>query len=139
MDALIAEYRATGTLAGLPQGHWIGGQWCPAVAGRRLDSSDPGTGRCWQQFAAGDADDVALAVQSSDRALQGGWRQVPPAERGRILQRAAQGVLAQADRLAVASRLPWCWPMRISTLQWPTWRAASSTTPGRPAPQVRAR
>ena len=83
MDALIAEYRATGTLAGLPQGHWIDGRFCAAVSGRRMDSADPGTGRTWLQFAAGDADDVALAVESSARAQRGPWRATLPAERGR--------------------------------------------------------
>ena len=105
MDALIAEYRATGTLAGLPQGHWIDGRFCAAVSGRRMDSADPGTGRTWLQFAAGDADDVALAVESSERAQRGPWRATLPAERGRILQRAAQGVLAQLERLAVIETL----------------------------------
>jgi acyl-CoA reductase-like NAD-dependent aldehyde dehydrogenase len=92
MDALIAEYRATGTLAGLPQGHWIDGRFCPSVSARRMDSADPGTGHTWLQFAAGDSDDVEKAVVSSDHALRSVWRQVPPAERGRILQRAAQGL-----------------------------------------------
>ena len=105
MDALIAEYRATGTLAGLPQGHWIDGRLQASRSGRRMDSADPGIGRTWLQFAAGDADDVALAVASSDQALRGAWRRVAPAERGRILQRAAQAVLAQADRLAVVETL----------------------------------
>lgn len=101
MDALIAEYRATGTLSGLPQGHWIDGQVFDAASGRRMDSADPGTGRTWLQFAAGDADDVARAVASSGHALRTAWRAVLPAERGRILQRAAQGVLAHLERLAV--------------------------------------
>jgi aldehyde dehydrogenase (NAD+) len=105
MDALIAEYRATGTLAGLPQGHWIDGRFCPSVSARRMDSADPGTGHTWLQFAAGDTDDVEKAVVSSDQALRSVWRQVPPAERGRILQRAAQGVLAQAERLAVVETI----------------------------------
>jgi len=105
MDALIAEYRATGTLAGLPQGHFICGRFQPSVSGRKMDSADPGLARTWVQFAAGVADDVALAVESSDHALRTVWRQVPPAERGRILQRAAQAVLAQAERLALVETL----------------------------------
>jgi acyl-CoA reductase-like NAD-dependent aldehyde dehydrogenase len=104
-ETLVAEYRATGTLAGLPEGHFIQGQYRGGHAGRTMDSTDPGTARSFARFAAGDADDVDSAVRGADRAYREVWRKVVPVERGRILQRAAQAVLAQADRLAVVETI----------------------------------
>ena len=100
-ERLSAEYFATGTLAGLPQGHFIDGAFVAPVSGRTMESFDPGTGRAFTRFAAGEADDIDRAVRAADRAQRGDWRRCAPAERGRILQRTAQAILAQAERLAV--------------------------------------
>ena len=104
-DTLTAEYWATGTLAGLPQGHFIQGKYRGGHAGRTMDTIDPGTARPFGHFAAGDADDVDSAVRGADTAGREVWRKFAPLERGRILQRSAQVVLAQLDRLAVVETL----------------------------------
>jgi acyl-CoA reductase-like NAD-dependent aldehyde dehydrogenase len=104
-EQLIGEYFATGTLSGLPSGHFIDGKSCPSATGRTMETFDPGTAKVFAQFAAGDAEDVEAAVASSDRAFRDCWRKVAPAERGRILQRAAEGIRANAERLAVVETL----------------------------------
>ncbi len=102
---LTAEALATGTLAGLPDRLVIDGTTVPAVSGRTLDVFDPGTGRVFTQVAAGDATDIDRAVDAARRALKGPWGRLAPAERGRILSRAAALIRAEAERLAVVETL----------------------------------
>ena len=104
-ETLWGQYRASGTLSGLPDGHFIHGAFCPSVGGQRMDSVDPGSGKVFTRFAAGEADDVERAVASSDRAMRSSWRDTTPADRGRILLRAAHAILAQAERLAVVETI----------------------------------
>jgi acyl-CoA reductase-like NAD-dependent aldehyde dehydrogenase len=105
LRALIDEALATGTLASLPQQHFIDGQWAPAANGGHLESIDPGTGRPFTTFAAGDAQDVDRAVRAAQAALRGPWRRMPPSQRGRVLQRTAELIRAHAERLAIAETL----------------------------------
>jgi aldehyde dehydrogenase (NAD+) len=104
-DALVREALGTGTLAGLPGGHFIDGRVQPRAPGTGMASFDPGTGRAFAEFAAGDADDVDRAVTSAQRAFSGEWGATAPAVRGRILHRAAALIREQADRLAVVETL----------------------------------
>jgi len=104
-DTLLAEIKASGTLNGLPTGHFIDGRWTPAAKGRSMESYDPGRGAVFAEFAAGDATDVDHAVASAKQAFTKTWRKVKPAERGRILMRAAELVRRDAARLAVVESL----------------------------------
>lgn len=104
-DALIRTARESGTVPGLPNGHFIGGGFSAPVAGRTIDTIDPGRGMRFASFAAGDAADVDRAVSAARDALQGPWRDIGPAARGRILARAADLVRAEADRLAIVETL----------------------------------
>jgi aldehyde dehydrogenase (NAD+)/betaine-aldehyde dehydrogenase len=108
---LVAEAQATGRLADLPNRHMIGGQQRPSASGRRMETVDPGTERPFATFAAGDAEDVDAAVRAARRAFAA-WRRARPAERGRILQRAAELIRAEADRLAVVESLDSGKPLR---------------------------
>ncbi|NKN38926.1 aldehyde dehydrogenase family protein [Agrobacterium sp. a22-2] len=103
-DRLAAEYFDTGTLSGLPADHFIDGRWCPPVHGRTMETFDPGLGRAYHQFAAGDADDIAAAVDSAVRAGRD-WARTRPAGRGNILARAAALLREEAPRLAVIESL----------------------------------
>ncbi|MDQ0468598.1 aldehyde dehydrogenase family protein [Labrys wisconsinensis] len=105
LDALVGEALATGTIAGLPDGHFIDGRLVPSQSGAGMESWDPGRGAVFAAFAAGEAADVDAAVDAARRALKGRWRDLRPAERGRILQRAAALIRENAARLAVAESL----------------------------------
>ena len=105
LHALVHEARTTGTLASLPDKHMIAGVASASVGGARMETFDPGTGRAFASFAAGDADDVDLAVAAAQAALRGAWRDTTPAERGRVLHRVARLIRANADRLAVVECL----------------------------------
>ncbi|WP_306030287.1 aldehyde dehydrogenase family protein [Stappia sp. MMSF_3263] len=102
---LVAQVRRTGTLPDLPDGLYLDGGFRPATSRRTMESFDPGKGEAFASFARGDADDVDAAVTSAARAFEAGWRDTAPVERGRILARVAQLILAEADRLAIAECL----------------------------------
>lgn len=102
--ALMAAL-ATGTVPGLPGGHFIDGGFRAAASGARMASFDPGRGAPFADFAAGDAQDIDSAVQSARAALTGPWGRATPAERGRVLQRAAALLRAEAGRFAVVETL----------------------------------
>jgi acyl-CoA reductase-like NAD-dependent aldehyde dehydrogenase len=70
-----------------------------------MESFDPGTARAFVEFARGDDSDVEAAVESARKALNGVWRRMTPAERGRILTRTAQLIRAHAERYAVVECL----------------------------------
>ncbi len=104
-DDLIAEYRKTGSLGVLPSGHFIDGAYVTPSHGSRMDSLDPGKGEAFAGFAAGNADDVDRAVQSSRKAFDTVWRDTTPAERSRILWKTSQLVIDNLDLLAVTETL----------------------------------
>ncbi|QJP12757.1 aldehyde dehydrogenase family protein [Starkeya sp. ORNL1] len=104
-DSLVEEALATGTLKGLPDGHFIDGRFVASEAGGRMESFDPGRGAAFAGFAAGTAADVDAAVAAARRALAGEWGRATPAERGRVLNRLAALIRDNADRLAVVESL----------------------------------
>ncbi|WP_435528462.1 aldehyde dehydrogenase family protein [Mesorhizobium shangrilense] len=89
----------------LPSRHFIDGEWRASYSGATMPTFDPGSAEIHAEFAAGGADDIADAVASARRAGQGEWRKLSPAERGRILAKAAILIRENAERLAVAEVL----------------------------------
>ena len=75
----------------------IGGTWTE-VGGLPLEN--PSTGETMGEIARGTAAHVDAAVVAARAALQGDWGRCTAAERGRLLSRLGQLVLAHADRLA---------------------------------------
>ncbi|MBO6826251.1 MAG: aldehyde dehydrogenase family protein [Sneathiella sp.] len=104
LKALISEAMSSGSLEGLPNKHFIHGEFVSSADGRLLDSVDPGTGRIHTNFARGDAQDVDRAVKSASLAFPV-WRNIKPADRGRILLNMSQLLSAHKDRLAVVETL----------------------------------
>ena len=79
----------------------IGGEWRPARAGRELAMISPIDGAPFAAIADSDADDVADAVAAARSAADGGdWSQLAAAERGRLMQRLALRLEAEAEDLA---------------------------------------
>src|SRR3954453_15023322 len=79
---------------------FIDGEWVGAASGRRFATIDPSTEETIGEVARGGPDDVDRAAKAADRALKGAWRDTTPAERGRLLLRLAQAVVAAKDELA---------------------------------------
>ena len=99
-ETLAAEVLKTGTLAGLPDGHFIDGEFTRPSHNQSMESFDPGRGEAFATFAAGTRADVDQAVESARRAFENVWRDTAPVERARILQRASGLILENIDRLA---------------------------------------
>jgi len=103
MDMLAAA-RNSGHLDGLPDKHFIGGEWVASAAGGTMDTFDPGKASPHASFAAGDAEDVARAVDSSAKGFAA-WSKALPRERQRVLSGAAELIRQNAERLAIAEVL----------------------------------
>ncbi len=89
------------TIEGSRQGLFIGGQIVAPKNGRYIDSFDPTTGERWYGLAEADADDVEAAVSSAHAAFRNpAWRRMTQTERGGLVRRLADLVLAHADELA---------------------------------------
>lgn len=78
----------------------VGGSWHAPDRGGLLAVNDPSTGETFGQIARGDASDIDAAVASATAALQGDWGRMTATQRGRILTRISQLVLARTDDLA---------------------------------------
>ncbi len=83
-----------------PTGCFIGGSWVAPVGGEYLPIENPSTGETIGDIARGQAADVEAAVAAAHEALSGAWGKTPAFERGRILTRMSQAVLARVDELA---------------------------------------
>jgi aldehyde dehydrogenase (NAD+) len=79
---------------------FIAGQWRRAARGQTLPLVNPSDGSALADIARGDASDIDAAVQAAQAALDGEWGALTATERGRVLHRIGQAVLAQADELA---------------------------------------
>ncbi|MFC4120511.1 aldehyde dehydrogenase [Nonomuraea zeae] len=84
-------------------GHVIDGAEVKSASGETFASVDPYTREPWAEVALGGADEVDRAVTAARRAFdEGPWPRLGRAERGRLLHRLADLILANADRLALA-------------------------------------
>jgi aldehyde dehydrogenase (NAD+) len=83
------------------QQHFIGGQWVAAARGETLPVIDPSTGEVFDQLQRGTAEDIDRAVAAARAALDdAAWGRMPAFERGRILQRMSQLILARHESLS---------------------------------------
>jgi phenylacetaldehyde dehydrogenase len=84
----------------------IDGRWRQAHSGGRIDVTEPSTGDRLGTIAAGEAEDVALAVESAWQAFQDGrWSRLSPAERETRLHRLADLMERDAQALATIETL----------------------------------
>lgn len=103
-DQYAAEYFATGTLAGLPDKHFIAGAWVGSENGAMMETYDPGRAQAFHTFAAGDTRDVDKAVDAAVRAGRD-WARMKPSARGTILAKTAELIRSESARLAVVESL----------------------------------
>jgi len=79
--------------------HFIAGAWCDASSGDTIPVIDPSTGAAYAAIASGNEVDIDRAVRAARAARDGDWGQTNPMERGRLLMRMAQTILAHKDEL----------------------------------------
>jgi succinate-semialdehyde dehydrogenase/glutarate-semialdehyde dehydrogenase len=88
----------------IPTGLYIGGQWRPAGGGGTLAVEDPATGEPLVEVADATPQD-ALAALGAAAEAQADWAATAPRERGEILRRAYELLLARVDELALVMTL----------------------------------
>ena len=84
--------------------HWIDGEARPAANGRWLEVFDPASGQICAQVAAGDQQDVELAVAAAERAFPA-WSALRNSERAAWLERLAAALESRIDAFARAESL----------------------------------
>jgi len=94
-----SERRAT-VVNALPKGLLIGGEWRAATGEATLEVEDPATGRTLAVIADAGVEDGHAALDAAVKA-QDSWAAHPPRERGEILRRAFELLMARVDDLAV--------------------------------------
>jgi succinate-semialdehyde dehydrogenase/glutarate-semialdehyde dehydrogenase len=101
---MTAGQREREVLAGVPTELFIAGEWRAAAAGGTLAVEDPSTGEPLVDVADAQEED-ALAALAAAADAQGKWGVTAPRERGEILRRAYEAIVAQSDDLALIMTL----------------------------------
>src|ERR1700720_409507 len=86
-------------LANVPTDLWIGGKWRKSSDGGRFDVLDPATENKIASVASATVEDAKAAVDAASDAFAG-WSGRKPRERGEILRKAYEVIMAQSERLA---------------------------------------
>ncbi len=86
---------------GSPRQLFINGQWSDAASGKTFETPNPATGETLARVAEGDAEDIDRAVKAARKAFdEGPWSRMTPSERGRIVWKIGDLILAHVDELA---------------------------------------
>ena len=102
--ATSGSAREQAVVDAVPTGLFIGGTWRPAAAGATLAVDDPATGKTLVEVANAAPDDGRAALDAAV-AAQPGFAAMPPRERGEILRRAYELIMARIDDLALLMTL----------------------------------
>jgi succinate-semialdehyde dehydrogenase / glutarate-semialdehyde dehydrogenase len=87
-----------------PTGLYIGGEWRDATGGGTLPVEDPSTEQTLVEVADGQVQD-ALAALGAAAEKQVEWAASAPRERGEVLRRAYEQIVARSDELALLMTL----------------------------------
>jgi succinate-semialdehyde dehydrogenase/glutarate-semialdehyde dehydrogenase len=98
----VARERAV--LEKVPRDLYVAGQWREASGGGRLAVEDPSTGEELTDVADARAED-ALAALGAAADVQAQWASTAPRERGEILRRAYEAIVARSEELALLMTL----------------------------------
>jgi succinate-semialdehyde dehydrogenase/glutarate-semialdehyde dehydrogenase len=98
----VARERAV--LEKVPRDLYVAGQWREASGGGRLAVEDPSTGEELTDVADAQAED-ALAALGAAADVQAQWTSTAPRERGEILRRAYEAIVARSEELALLMTL----------------------------------
>ncbi len=82
-------------------GNFIGGEWVPPVKGEYFENITPITGRAFCEIPRSSAEDVELALDAAHGA-KAAWARTSPAERANILNRIADRMEQNLERIATA-------------------------------------
>jgi succinate-semialdehyde dehydrogenase/glutarate-semialdehyde dehydrogenase len=101
-SSVSAQERAA--VQAVPRDLFIGGRWRPARGGGTLGVEDPSTGERLTEVADAHPEDALEALAAAADA-QAQWAATAPRERGEILRRAYEAIVARTDELALVMTL----------------------------------
>ncbi|GAA1602684.1 acetaldehyde dehydrogenase ExaC [Actinoplanes couchii] len=81
--------------------HYIGGEYVPPAKGQYFTNPTPVTGQTFTEVARGTAEDVEKALDAAHAAAPG-WGRTSPTERANVLNRIADRMEQNLEKLAVA-------------------------------------
>jgi aldehyde dehydrogenase len=81
--------------------HFIGGEFVPPVKGQYFDNVTPVTGEAFTAIARGTAEDIEAAVDAAEAAAPA-WGKTPAGERANVLNKVADRIEANLERIAIA-------------------------------------
>ena len=86
-------------IANLKTDLFVGGEFVPSASGKRFATTNPATEETLAEVAEAGPEDLDRAVTSARASLDGAWGAMKPRQRGKILIRAADRLLARADEV----------------------------------------
>jgi succinate-semialdehyde dehydrogenase/glutarate-semialdehyde dehydrogenase len=104
MTTATVNERERAVLDRVPTQLYIGGEWRDATGGGTLPVEDPATGETIAEVPDATVEDAISALDAAV-AAQADFARTPPKERGEILRRAYEALVAQADDLALLMTL----------------------------------
>ena len=80
----------------------IGGRWCDAASGQRIEVLDPATEQMLASVPRGGAEDIDRAVAAARETFESrAWSRMRPVDRSRLLENIARKLEDHADELAL--------------------------------------
>ena len=99
--AVAEDLEVASFLKGQPKKLFIGGRWVESAGGRTFATRDPATGEVLAKVAEANAEDVDRAVAAARKSFdRGTWRELPPAERAKVLWKIGDMIEERATELA---------------------------------------
>ena len=99
--AIAEDLEVAAFLKGQPKKLFIGGRWVEAASGKTFDTLNPATGEVLARVAEGGAEDIDRAVAAARTSFdRGTWRELPPAERARMLWQVGDMIEERANEFA---------------------------------------
>ncbi len=101
------------TIDAVPKKLLIGADWRAASGGKTLSVDDPADGNALCDVADASPEDALAALGAADDAA-GEWAHTPPRQRGEVLRRAYEAMIARKDELALLMTLEMGKPVKES-------------------------
>src|SRR6266704_3101917 len=99
--AVAEDLEVASFLKGQPKKLFIGGRWVESAGGKSFATHDPATGDVLAKVAEANAEDVDRAVAAARKSFdRGTWRELPPAERAKVLWKIGDMIEERATELA---------------------------------------
>ena len=98
----------------IPDKMFINGKWVDSRSAQRIPDVNPSTEEIITGVPRGNAADIDSAVQAAQSAYEGAWSEITPAERGQMIYRLAEAILAARQELAELETMDVGKPIRDS-------------------------